>query len=122
MGELVQKLEGQPVRVWVALGFFDLALYRTTIEEFAGIPMLDLRASAIDDYQRMVKRSFDFLLGAFGFLLCSPIMIGISLMILLDSGWLILFLQRQKMENIRNVKFRTMVRMQNNWLSRNKGR
>ena len=112
MGELVQKLEGQPVRVWVALGFFDLALYRTTIEEFSGIPMLDLRASAIDDYQRMVKRSFDFLLGAFGFLLCLPVMIAISLMILLDSGRPILFLQKRVGENgkiFEMFKFRTMV-------------
>lgn len=112
MAELVQKLEGQPVRLWVALGFFDLALYRTTIEEFSGIPMLDLRASAIDDYQRMVKRSFDLLLGTFGFLLCLPIMIAISLMILLDSGWPILFLQKRVGENgkiFEMYKFRTMV-------------
>lgn len=112
MGELVQKLEGYPVRIWVALGFFDLALYRTTIEEFAGIPVLDLRASAIDDYQRMVKRSFDFLLGSFGFLLSAPFMIGISLMILLDSGRPILFRQKRVGENgklFEIYKFRTMV-------------
>jgi FlaA1/EpsC-like NDP-sugar epimerase len=49
MGDIVQRMEDMPVQVWVALGFFDLALYNTTIEDFAGIPMLDLRASAIDD-------------------------------------------------------------------------
>ncbi len=44
MSEIVQYLEDLPVGVWVALGFFDLALYRTDIEDFAGLPMLDLRA------------------------------------------------------------------------------
>ena len=29
---------------WVALGFFDLVLYKTDIEDFVGIPMLELRA------------------------------------------------------------------------------
>ena len=45
MSAIVQYLENLPVGVWVALGFFDLALYRTDIEDFAGLPMLDLRAS-----------------------------------------------------------------------------
>ena len=45
MSEIVLYLEKLPVGVWVALGFFDLALYRTNIEDFAGLPMLDLRAS-----------------------------------------------------------------------------
>ncbi len=44
MSEIVAYLDDQPVGVWVALGFFDLALYRTSIEDFAGIPMIDLRA------------------------------------------------------------------------------
>ena len=65
MSEIVFLLEGLPVGVWIALGFFDLALYRTDIENFAGIPMLDLRASAIDDYQRLVKRCLRSFLRSF---------------------------------------------------------
>ena len=44
MSEIVLLLDGLPVGVWIALGFFDLALYRTDIENFAGIPMLDLKS------------------------------------------------------------------------------
>lgn len=59
MTQIVSVLETSPVEVWIALGFFDLALYRTDTEDFAGIPMLDLRASAINDYPRIVKQAID---------------------------------------------------------------
>ena len=65
MGEVVDMTKDMPVKVWVALGFFDLALYRTDIEDFAGIPMLDLRAGALSDYQLLVKRGFDLFFGVF---------------------------------------------------------
>ena len=113
MGDIVQKLDDFPVQVWVALGFFDLALYNTTIEDFAGIPMLDLRASAIDDYQRMMKRAFDLTFGLIALVLALPFIIISALMILLDDGRPILFRQKRVGENGRlfeMLKFRTMVR------------
>jgi len=102
-----------PVGLWVALGFFDLALYKTAIEDFAGIPMLDLRASAIDDYQRLLKRAFDFVFGLLGLLFCLPLMALIALAILLEDGRPVLFLQMRVGENgrlFKMLKFRTMVR------------
>jgi exopolysaccharide biosynthesis polyprenyl glycosylphosphotransferase len=113
MGEIVQKLDESPVQVWVALGFFDLALYKTGIEDFVGIPMLDLRASAIDDYQRMLKRVFDITLGGIGLILASPIMALVALAIILEDGRPVLFRQKRAGENGRvfeMLKFRTMVR------------
>lgn len=113
MGEIVQRLEDLPVQVWVALGFFDLALYNTTIEDFAGIPMLDLRASALDDYERMIKRAFDILFGLIALTLALPFMAFSALLILLDDGRPILLRQRRVGENGRlfeMLKFRTMVR------------
>jgi exopolysaccharide biosynthesis polyprenyl glycosylphosphotransferase len=113
MGIIVQRLEDAPVQIWVALGFFDLALYKTAIEDFAGIPMLDLRASAIDDYQRMVKRAFDVLFGSLALLISLPALGLISLVILLEDGRPILFRQKRAGENGRlfeMLKFRTMIR------------
>jgi exopolysaccharide biosynthesis polyprenyl glycosylphosphotransferase len=113
MGDIVQLLDDLPVQVWVALGFFDLALYKTKIEDFAGIPMLDLRASAIDDYQRMVKRAFDFVFGLIALILASPLMALSALMVFLEDGRPILFRQKRVGENGRlfeMLKFRTMVR------------
>jgi exopolysaccharide biosynthesis polyprenyl glycosylphosphotransferase len=113
MSEIVQHLEGLPVGVWVALGFFDLALYRTDIEDFAGIPMLDLRASAIDDYQRLIKRAFDLLFGFFALILALPLMAVSALLVFLDDGAPILYHAKRVGENARlfeMLKFRTMVR------------
>lgn len=113
MSDIVQALEDQPVRVWVALGFFDLALYRTAIEDFAGIPMLDLRASAIDDYQHMIKRAFDVILALFALTLALPLMVLAALLVYLDDGPPVLFRQTRVGENGRlfeMLKFRTMVR------------
>lgn len=113
LGEIVHALEESPVQVWVALGYFDLTLYHTKIEDFAGIPMLDMRASAIDDYQRMIKRAFDLILGSIAFVLALPLLTLISAVIFLADGRPILYRQKRVGENGRlfeMLKFRTMVR------------
>jgi exopolysaccharide biosynthesis polyprenyl glycosylphosphotransferase len=113
MGDIVQKMEDIPVQVWVALGFFDLALYNTTIEDLAGIPMLDLRASAIDDYQRMIKRAFDVFFGLIALILTLPLMAVSALMVFLEDGSPILYRPKRVGENGRlfeMLKFRTMLK------------
>src|SRR5512139_1342680 len=99
MTDIVACLDDQPVGVWIALGFFDLALYRTDIDDFAVIPMLDLRASAIDDYQRMMKRGFDVCLGLIALLLALPLIGLLALLILLEDGSPVLFRQTRVGEN-----------------------
>jgi len=113
MSEIVLFLEDMPVGVWIALGFFDLALYRTDIEDFAGIPMLDLRASAIDDYQRMIKRAFDLILGLLALVFALPLLMLSALLVFLDDGAPVMLRQKRVGENGRlfeMLKFRTMVR------------
>ena len=113
LSEITQSLDAHPVRVWVALGFFDLALYKTDMEDFAGIPMLDLRASAMDEYQRMMKRAFDVFFGLTALIPALPLLALSALMIFLEDGAPIIFRQRRVGENGRvfeMLKFRTMVR------------
>jgi exopolysaccharide biosynthesis polyprenyl glycosylphosphotransferase len=113
MADIIMCLTDLPVGVWIALGFFDLALYRTDIEDFAGIPMLDLRASAIDDYQRLIKRTFDIFFGLFALIPALPLMALSALLVLLEDGSPVLFRQQRVGENGRlfeMLKFRTMVR------------
>ena len=113
MSEIVACLDDLPVGVWIALGFFDLALYRTDIEDFAGIPMLDLRASAIDDYQRLIKRAFDICISLLLLIPALPLMALSAAMIFLEDGAPVIFRQKRVGENGRlfeMLKFRTMVR------------
>jgi exopolysaccharide biosynthesis polyprenyl glycosylphosphotransferase len=112
VNNLVAVLHDLPVKVWVIPDYFHLALHKATIEEFAGIPMLDLRAPALNDYQRMVKRIFDLVL-TLTFLPLALILMGIiALAIRLEGKGPILFRQQRVGENGRlfeMLKFRTMV-------------
>jgi exopolysaccharide biosynthesis polyprenyl glycosylphosphotransferase len=112
VNQLAEELHRLPVKVWLIPDYFHLALHKAMAEEFAGIPMLDLRAPALNDYQRMVKRAFDLALVLF-FLPATLILMGIvSVAIWLETGKPILFRQKRVGENGRLfeiVKFRTMV-------------
>lgn len=113
MSEVVALTTNLPVKVWVALGFFDLALYKTDIQDFAGIPMLDLRAPALSEYQLLVKRGFDLLIGSLALLLSLPLILSVAVLIWVLDGWPVLFIQKRVGENGRlfdMYKFRTMVR------------
>ena len=109
---VVGELHSLPVKVWLIPDYFSLALHRATVEEFAGVPMLDLRAPALSEYQRIVKRIFDLLLTVislpFSFLLGALIALAIRL----DSPGPIFYYARRVGENgkvFRMVKFRSMV-------------
>jgi exopolysaccharide biosynthesis polyprenyl glycosylphosphotransferase len=56
---LVAELHDLPVRTWIIPDYFSLTLHRAQVEDFAGLPMLDLRAPALSDSQRLFKRAFD---------------------------------------------------------------
>lgn len=109
---LVSQLHELPVRVWVAPDYYTLALHRARVEELAGIPLIDLRAPALDEYQRLVKRIFDlvFTLLAMPFVL--PLMGIIAIAIKLDSPGPAIFSQTRVGENgklFQMLKFRSMV-------------
>jgi exopolysaccharide biosynthesis polyprenyl glycosylphosphotransferase len=109
---LVAVLHRLPVRVWAIPDYFHLALHKAVIEDFAGIPMLDLRAPALSDYQRMLKRTLDLLLAVLA-LPPSLILMGlIALAIRLEDRGPVLFRQQRVGENGRlfeMLKFRTML-------------
>jgi exopolysaccharide biosynthesis polyprenyl glycosylphosphotransferase len=110
--KLLVELHHLPIKVWIIPDYFHLALHTAVIEEFAGLPMLDLRAPMLSDYQRMTKRAFDIVLTIF--LLPFSFILGlfISLAIYLDDKTPIIIKQTRVGENGRifiMYKFRTMV-------------
>lgn len=113
VNRLVAELHNLPVKVWVVPDYFHLALHKAIIEEFAGIPMLDLRAPALNDYQRLVKRAFDLLIGIPSVICGLPFMGLIALAIKLDSPGPAIFIQCRVGENGKTFwmyKFRSMVK------------
>lgn len=112
VNQLTTELHDLPVQVWVVPDYFALALNQARVEELAGIPMIDLRAPALNDYQRMVKRVFDILITLAVMPVAVPLMGLIALLIRLDTRGPIIFSQKRVGENGRlfnMLKFRSMV-------------
>ena len=85
---------------------------KSKVEEFHSFSPIDLREPAIGELDRLIKRLFDLVVGALLLLLLSPVMIGIALLIKVDSRGPVLFRQQRVGEGGRlfwMVKFRSMV-------------
>ena len=109
---LVSQLHELPIKVWVAPDYYTLALHRARVEEMAGIPLIDLRAPALDDYQRLVKRIFDLTVTFLLLPFVLPVMGVIAIAIKLDSPGPVIFHQTRVGENgklFQMLKFRSMV-------------
>lgn len=112
VNSLVAELHDMPVKVWVIPDYFSLVLLRSSMEEFASLPMLDLRAPALNEYQRTLKRAFDLAFTLVTFPLSLPILGLVALAIRIDSPGPILLRQNRAGENGRlfgMLKFRTMI-------------
>ena len=110
--ELVVDLQRLPVSVRVVPDFFDLAFFRTTVEDLGGMPLIGLREPAIEGFQRVAKRGFDLVLGMVLLVLTMPLMLVVAVAIRLDSPGPVIFRQKRVGENLRlfgMYKFRSMV-------------
>jgi FlaA1/EpsC-like NDP-sugar epimerase len=97
--KLIKELQTMPVRVRVVPDFFDLAFFRATIEDYAGIPLIGLRDGAIDSTDRVIKRLFDLVVGTLSLIITAPIMLIAAIAIRLDSPGPALFRQQRVGEN-----------------------
>lgn len=112
VNELTLSLHDLPVNVRVVPDYFSLAIYRASVEDFGGVPMINLRDPALNDVQRLLKRIFDLALGTLTLLLALPVLGAIALAVKLDSAGPVLFRQQRVGENGRifgMYKFRSMV-------------
>jgi exopolysaccharide biosynthesis polyprenyl glycosylphosphotransferase len=78
-----------------------------------GIPFLTFEKSEITMPWRIVKRSFDLIFSISFMILLSPVFIGISIAVLISSGWPIFYSQKRIGLNgkpFKFYKFRSMVR------------
>ncbi|MFZ3079309.1 MAG: sugar transferase [Bellilinea sp.] len=108
---LVGQLHELPLRVWVVPDYYLLALHSARLEELAGIQLIDLRAPALNYYQRMVKRIFDLCLTLLMLPVFLPVMGILVLWIKLDSPGPAIFRQTRVGENgrlFKMLKFRSM--------------
>jgi exopolysaccharide biosynthesis polyprenyl glycosylphosphotransferase len=114
LANIVVDLQRLPVIVRVVPDFFNLAFSRVaiTVDDLGGIPLLNLRASAIEGFPRLVKRAFDLMGAVLLTTLLSPLMLLAAILIKLDSRGPVIFTQTRIGENCQPFsvyKFRSMV-------------
>lgn len=112
VNSLVLNLHDLPVQVRVVPDYFSLALYRASVDDFGGLPLINLRDPALNEVQRFVKRLFDLSISTLSVLFLSPLILLISVLIKLDSAGAVIYYQERVGENGRvfhMYKFRTMV-------------
>lgn len=112
ISQMVADLQDLPVQIRVVPDYYSLALYRATVDDFGGLPMINLRDPALNPVERLVKRLFDLVVGFILTLLALPFMALTALAIKLDSPGPALFCQKRVGENGRlfvMYKFRSMI-------------
>ncbi|MFN2136691.1 MAG: sugar transferase, partial [Candidatus Promineifilaceae bacterium] len=112
VNDLVLNLRDLPVRMRVVPDYYSLALYQATVEDFAGVPMINLRDPALNDVQRLAKRAFDLLIGGIASLVILPLLGIVAIAIKIDNPGPIIFRQKRVGENGRlfeMYKFRSMI-------------
>ena len=112
LDNIALDLQELPVHVRIVPDYLHLALYRATIEDFGGLPLINLRAPAFSYYQHLTKRAFDLIVGLIITVLALPLMAIIAIAIRIDSAGPIIFKQKRAGENGRlfmMYKFRSMV-------------
>jgi exopolysaccharide biosynthesis polyprenyl glycosylphosphotransferase len=109
--KIVATLHLLPVQVRIVPSYLSLALHRATVQEFNGLPLINLRDPALTDYQRLLKRLLDLAVSSVALLLAAPIMALVAIAIRLDSPGPIIFRQTRVGEGGRPftmLKFRSM--------------
>jgi exopolysaccharide biosynthesis polyprenyl glycosylphosphotransferase len=112
LNQLIADLQKVPVNIRVVPDYFSLALFRATVDDFGGLPLINLREPVLNPYQRLVKRAIDLALGSFALLSLSPMMGIVALAIRLDSRGPAIFKQQRVGENGKlfwMYKFRSMI-------------
>ena len=112
VNDLVRIMHDLPLLVRVVPDYYSLSLYQATVEDFAGIPMINLRDPVLNNVQRLVKRVFDIVVGGIATVVILPLLGIVALAIKLDNPGTVIFRQKRVGENGRifdMYKFRSMV-------------
>lgn len=110
--EIIDLCEQTGVKTLIIPDFFDLLPARPFFDNFAGIPLINVRDVPLDELSnRMLKRTFDIMFSLAAILLTSPIMLFAVIGIKLTSSGPILFKQERMgldRKNFNMYKFRSM--------------
>lgn len=111
-GSIISTCEKAGVRTMIIPDFFDYLPARPNFDNFAGIPLINVRDIPLDNLtNRILKRSFDIVFSLAAIMITLPVMLLIAIGIKLTSPGPIIFKQERVGLNRRTFpmyKFRTM--------------
>ncbi|WP_440113286.1 undecaprenyl-phosphate glucose phosphotransferase [Paenibacillus sp. QZ-Y1] len=109
---IINVCEQAGVRTLIIPDFFDYLPARPHFDNFAGMPMINVRDIPLDiAVNRLMKRTFDILFSLTAILLTSPVMLVVAVGVRITSSGPIIFKQERVGLNRRNFmmfKFRSM--------------
>lgn len=112
LDNLVFRLDGLPVRVYVVPDLSRLSLVSTEIDTIGNLVVIGIREPVIKGHRRVAKRILDLALSSITLAFAWPIMAAIAVAVKLDSPGPTMYVARRTGENGRlfdMYKFRTMV-------------
>lgn len=83
--ELIGRLSGQPVRIYMVSDLLKMALVHAAVEQIGDLLIIGMREPAIQGPQWVTKRVMDILLSALGLLVLWPVFLAVAILIKLDS-------------------------------------
>jgi len=108
---VLHEIGDEPVAIHFVPDLFNLASLRGGVEEFESIAFIHLRESPLYGWNRVLKRSFDLVLGSAALLLALLPMAAIAIAVRVTSGGPVLYRQERMGLDGRRfwmLKFRTM--------------
>jgi Undecaprenyl-phosphate glucose phosphotransferase len=108
---VLHEIGDEPVAIHFVPDLFNLASLRGGVEEFESIPFIHLRESPLYGWNRVLKRSFDLVVGSAALLVALVPMAAIAVAVRLTSAGSVLYRQERMGldgRRFRMLKFRTM--------------
>ncbi len=109
--ELVEMLEGSPVRVKIVPGIYDYLLGMVKTTHLMGTPLIEINPKILSNAEAVFKRVFDIFSSIAALIILSPALLIIAILIKLDSKGPIFYLQERVGRGgkpFKIIKFRSM--------------
>ena len=91
---------------------FEAQSHNVVSHTLAGLPIIEIKRTALDGWGRVLKRAFDLMMALALLIILSPLLVLLSVVIVLDSGWpVVVALERvgEASKVFRLYKFRSMI-------------
>jgi exopolysaccharide biosynthesis polyprenyl glycosylphosphotransferase len=110
--KVLQACELEGVEAWLVADFFKTQTFRTTLDDFYGLPVVVFRSAPEASWQALAKQTLDYAGALLGLVLAALPMLVIALLIRLSSRGPVLFRQQRcglHGKPFVMLKFRSMV-------------